>query len=50
MDPRYMDFGEVDFSALHLTIKKNDKRVEPKLFRLIKVLGFGSNLVGGRAV
>ena len=30
--------------------KKYDKRVEPELFRLVKVLGFGSNLVGGRAV
>ena len=30
--------------------KKYDKRVEPDLFRLVKVLGFGSSLVGGRAV
>ena len=28
---------------------KYDKRVEPDLFRLVKVLGFGSSLVGGRA-
>ena len=27
--------------------KKYDKRVEPDLFRLVKVLGFGSSLVGG---
>ena len=27
--------------------KKYDKRVEPDLFRLVKVLGLGSNLVWG---
>ena len=50
MDPRYMDFGEVDSSALHLTIqKKYEIRVGPDLFRLVNVLGLSSSLVGGRA-
>ena len=49
MDPRYMDFGEVDSSALHPTIqKKCEIRVEPNLFRLVSVLGLGRSLVGGR--
>ena len=50
MDPRYMDFGEVDSSALHPY--KNKKscgiRVGPNLFRLVSVLGCGNSLVGGR--
>ena len=50
MDPRYMDFGEVDSSALHsYNTKKNcGIRVGPDLFRLVSVLGWGSSLVGGR--
>ena len=49
MDPRYMDFGEVDSSALHLTTQKEvcEIRVEPNLSRLVSVLGLGSSLVGG---
>ena len=41
MDPRYMDFGEVDSSALHpCNTKKNyGIRVDPDLFRLVSVLG-----------
>ena len=52
MDPRYMDFGEIDFSALHPTIQKRIYiiRVEPDLFRLVNRLGLGSSLVGRRAV
>ena len=51
MDPRYMDFGEVDFSSFHPTIQneKKKKKVEPDLFRLVNVLGFGNCLVRGRA-
>ena len=50
MDPRYMDFGEVDSSALHHYNTKNNCgiRVDPDLFRLVNVLGYGSSLVGGR--
>ena len=48
MDPRYMDFGEVDSSALHPSKKKScGIRVGPYLFRLVSVLGGGSGLVGG---
>ena len=48
MGPRYMDFGEVESSALHPTIQKEcEIRVEPNLFRLVNVLGLGSSLVGG---
>ena len=55
MDPRYMDFGEVDSSALHPynTKKKKKKsygiKVGPDLFRLVSVLGGGSSLVGGES-
>ena len=50
MDPHYMDFGEVDSSALHLQYKKKyEIRVGPDLFRLVNVLGLGNSLVGGRA-
>ena len=45
MDPRDMDFGEVDSSALH---PYNTKRVGSHLFRLVSVLSVGSSLVGGR--
>ena len=45
MDPRYMDFGEVDSSVLH---PYNTKRVGSDLFRLVSVLSVGSSLVGGR--
>ena len=39
MDPRYMDFGEVEFSALHPIIQKRcEIRVESDLFRLVKSL------------
>ena len=39
MDPRYTDFGEVEFSALLLTIqKKCEIRVELNLFRLVNSL------------
>ena len=50
MDPRYMEFGEVDSSALHpYNAKKScGIRVGPDLFRLVNVLGGGSSLVGGR--
>ena len=48
MDPRYMDFGEVDSLALHPYNKKScGIRVGPYLFRLVSVLGGGSSLVGG---
>ena len=41
MDPRYTDFGEVDFSALHPTIKKRcEIRVESDLFRLVSSLRY----------
>ena len=44
-----MDFGEVDSLALHPTIQKScGIRVGPDLFRLVRVLGGGSSLVGGR--
>ena len=40
MDPRYMDFGEVDSSALHPATKKNyGIRVGLDLFRSVSVLG-----------
>ena len=50
MNPRYMDFGEVDSSALHpLQHKiKCGIRVGPDLFRSVSVLGCGNSLVGGR--
>ena len=50
MDPRYMDFGEVNFSALHpYGTKKNcGIRVGPDLFRSVSVLGCGKSLLGGR--
>ena len=49
MDPRYMDFGEVDSSTLHLQHKKNHGiRGDPDLFRLVSVLGGGNSLVGGK--
>ena len=39
MDPRYTDFGEVEFSELHPTIQKmSEIRVEPDLFRLVSSL------------
>ena len=39
MDPRYMDFGEVELSALLPTIQKRcEIRVEPGLFRLVNSL------------
>ena len=39
MDPRYTDFGEVEFSALHPTIQyKGRIKMEPDLFRLVKIL------------
>ena len=39
MDPRYTDFGEVEFSALHPTIQKRcEIRVEPDLFRMVNSL------------
>ena len=44
-----MDFGEVDFSALHSYNKKScGIRVGPELFRLVSVLVGGNSLVGGR--
>ena len=53
MDPRYMDFGEVDSSALHPYNTKKKKsygiKVGPDLFRLVSVLGGGSSLVGGES-
>ena len=49
MNPCYMDFGEVDSSALHPTTKKKyEIRVKPNLFTLVNVLGLGYSLVGGR--
>ena len=50
MDPRYMDFGEVDSTALHPynTKRVNGIRVGLDIFRLVSVLGGGSSLVGGR--
>ena len=50
MDPRYMDFGEVDSSALHPYKKKRNCgiRVNPDLFRSVNVIGYDSSLVGGR--
>ena len=48
MDPLYMDFGEVDSSALHSYKKNCGIRVGPDLFRLVSVLGGGNSLVGGR--
>ena len=38
MNPRYMDFGEVKFSALHPTIhKRYEISEELNLFRLVSV-------------
>ena len=50
MDPRYMDFGEVDSSTLHpLQHKmKCGIRVDPDLFRSVSALGCGNSLVGER--
>ena len=49
MDPHYMDFGEVDSSALHpYNTKIYGIRVGPDLFRLVSGLGGVSSLVGGR--
>ena len=48
MDPRYMDFGEVDSSALHLYKKNCETRVGPDLFRLVSVLDYSNSLVRGR--
>ena len=49
MDPRYMDFGEIDSSTLHpLQHKmKCGIRVGPDLFRSVSALGCGNSLVGG---
>ena len=39
MDPRYTDFGEVEFSALHPIIQwKYEIRVELNLFRMVNSL------------
>ena len=39
MDPRYTDFGEVEFSALHPTIQNRcEIRVELDLFRMVNSL------------
>ena len=39
MDPRYMNFGEVEFSTLHPTIQyKYEISVELNLFRLVNSL------------
>ena len=45
MDPRYMDLGEIDSSALHPYKKKKNCgiRVGPDLFRLVSVLGCGGS-------
>ena len=49
MEPRYMNFGEVDSSALPLQHEnKCGIRAKPDLFRLVNFLGLGSSLVGGR--
>ena len=52
MDPRYTDFDEVEFLALHPTTQKElwNKRWVPDLFRLVSVLGRGSSQVGGKRV
>ena len=49
MDPHYMNFSEVDSSALHpLQHKmKCGIRVGPYLFRSVIILGCGNSLVGG---
>ena len=48
MDPRYMDFGEVDSSALHPATQKNyGIRAGSDLFRPVSVLCSGSSLVWG---
>ena len=49
MDPRYMDFGEVDSSAFH-PITQNEvwNKARPDLFKMVNVLGLGGSLVGGR--
>ena len=39
MDPRYTDFGEVEFSTLHPTIHKRcEIRAEMDLFRMVNSL------------
>ena len=39
MDPRYMDSGEIEFSALHPTMQLNyEISVELNLFRLVNSL------------
>ena len=49
MDPRYMDFGEVDPQHCTLKHKKNYGIIAgPDLFKLVDVLGWGNSLVGGR--
>ena len=54
MDPRYMDFGEVDSSTLYPynAIDKKKKncgmRIDLDLFMSVNVLGYCSSLVGGR--
>ena len=50
MDPRCMDFVEVNSYALHPYNKKKNCgiRVGPDLFRLVSVLGGGNSLVRGR--
>ena len=50
MDPRYIDYDEVDSSSLHPYKKKKKScgiRVGPDLFRLVSVLGCGNSFVGG---
>ena len=45
MDPHYMDFGEVDSSALHPynTKKSCGIIVGPNLFGFVSMLGYGSS-------
>ena len=41
MNPRYTDFGDVDFSALHPTIQlKYELSMELNLFRLVNSLRY----------
>ena len=41
MDPRYTDFGEVEFSALHPTLQwKFEISLELNLFRLVNSLRY----------
>ena len=49
MDPRYTDFGEVEFLSSHPTLQsKYEIKVSLILFRLVNSLRPGSSLVGGR--